>query len=143
MREKIGILGSGDGNISSILSWAESPVSDSRYDGNICYIPFAYHLVPVEGLAKMAAVMRKGELVGKPDEGWREVPPMEQVNHAISHLMAYVAGRHEEHHLANAACRALMALDLDRKERHPVAFPKPKETAESDTNTEGPDPAED
>ena len=122
----------------TILVMGESPILDGRYDGNICYIPFAYHLIPIEGMAKMAAVMRQGELAGKPDDGWRMVPVKEHINHAISHLLAYVAGRHKEPHLANASCRVLMALDLDRKEVLPVAFPDLPTTLGGRTKVEGP-----
>ena len=122
----------------SILARGEVSTPDIRYDGNICWIPFAYHLLPVEGLAKVAAVMRIGEMKGRPDDGWRKVPTMEHVNHAISHLMAYVAGRHNDHHLANAACRVLMALDMDDKEPLPMAADSPKEVPEGGSGTEGP-----
>jgi hypothetical protein len=123
---------------NTILAMGESPTLDIRYDGNICYIPFAYHLIPIEGIAKTAAVMRRGELAGRPDNGWREVPIKEHINHAISHLLAYVAGRHKEPHLANAACRVLMALDLDRKEVLPVAFPNLPTTLGEGTRVESP-----
>ena len=122
----------------SILARGEVSTPDIRYDGNICWIPFAYHLLPAEGLAKVAAVMRIGEMKGRPDDGWRKVPTMEHVNHAISHLMAYVAGRHNDHHLANAACRVLMALDMDDKEPLPMASDSPKEDTKGNTGPEGP-----
>ena len=123
---------------ANILAQGESSNPDYRYDGNICWVPFAYHLLPVEGLAKVAAVMRIGEMSGRPDYGWRKVPVMEQVNHAISHLMSYVAGRHDNHHLANAACRVLMALDMDDKEPLPQATDSPEAAQESDGGPDGP-----
>ena len=122
----------------SILARGEVSTPDIRYGGNICWIPFAYHLLPAEGLAKVAAVMHIGEMKGRPDDGWRKVPIMEHVNHAISHLMSYVAGRHNDHHLANAACRVLMALDMDDKEPLPMAADSPKEVPEGGSGTEGP-----
>jgi hypothetical protein len=123
---------------NTILAMGESPTLDIRYDGNICYIPFAYHLIPIEGIAKTAAVMRRGELAGRPDNGWREVPIKEHINHAISHLLAYVAGRYDESHLANASCRVLMALDMDRLERLPVGYPDPPVTLGGSAPVQGP-----
>lgn len=99
---------------------------DPRFNNQIDFIPFAFHLVPRSGLAKVAAVMRQGELTGRRDEGWREVPLIEQVNHAISHLLAYLDDPTAEQHLANAGCRVLMALDLDPSAKPVVNVPRTK-----------------
>lgn len=106
---------------NSILDGASDRRTDPKHNHNIGFIPFAYHLVPLEGLARVAAVMRKGERKNR--NGWEQVPVEEHINHAISHLIAYLRGRHAEHHLANAGCRVLMALDLDRKEVLPRPSP--------------------
>lgn len=103
-----------------ILDGMDDKRKDPKFDGLIGFVPFAFHLVPLKGLAKVAAVMRKGERNLR--DGWREIPTEEHLNHAISHIVAYLAGKHEDHHLANAGCRILMALDLDKKE----ALPKPR-----------------
>ncbi len=97
-----------------ILDGTDDRRTDPKFNHKIGFIPFAYPLVPLRGLAKVAAVMRKGER--KDRNGWEEVPVEEHLNHAISHIIAYLEGRHAEHHLANAGCRVLMALDLDRRE---------------------------
>jgi len=96
-----------------VMDGAEDSRTDPRFDDMIGFIPFAYHLLPTDGLAKVAAIMRKGEISGRPSDGWRVVPVEEQINHAISHLTAYLAGRGSDH-LAHAGCRVLMALDLER-----------------------------
>lgn len=103
---------------SDILAGAEDERTDPLYDGKIGYIPFAYHLVPRRGLAKLAAVMRCGERKGRRDFEWMDVPVEEHINHSISHLIAYMA-RMGGIHLAHAACRILMALDLDGEEDLP------------------------
>jgi len=108
-----------------IMDGAEDPRTDPLYDGVGGYIPFAYHLLPVRALAKAAAVMRAGERSGREPEGWRAIPIEEQINHAISHLLAYLTGRHSEHHLANACCRVMMALDMDTLEVLPNPLIEP------------------
>lgn len=99
-----------------ILEGAEDKRQDPLVP-DLGYIPFAYHLVPPRGLAKVAAVMRAGERKGR--GGWDHVPIEEHINHAISHLVAYLGKRRGKHHLANAGCRVLMALDLDWEEPLP------------------------
>ena len=111
-----------------ILDGAEDERTDPLYDGKIGYIPFAYHLIPRKGLAKVAAVMRCGERKGRRDFEWMDVPVEEHINHAISHLIAYMA-RRRGIHLANAACRILMALDLDEEENLPSPVYEPNDKA--------------
>lgn len=105
-------------NPKDILDGAEDKRTDPLYADKIGYIPFAYHLVPRRGLAKVAAVMRSGERKGRRDFEWMDVPVEEHINHCISHLIAYMAKK-KGGHLANAVCRALMALDLDEAEDLP------------------------
>lgn len=121
-----------------IMGWAEGKIPDPEFNGNCNFIPFAFHLVPVRGLAKVAAVMRKGERKGR--SGWGKVPVEEHINHAICHLLAYLAGRRDKPHLANAGCRVLMAADLDSKEVLPrvtVGEGGCGESLEEGDNTDG------
>ncbi len=105
----------------NILDGADDGRTDPKFNHKIGFIPFAYHLVPLKGLAKVAAVMRKGER--KDRNGWEGIPVEEHINHAISHLVSYLSGRHADHHLANAGCRILMALDIDNREVLPSPEP--------------------
>lgn len=106
----------------SMLRETEGHIPDPLFSGNIHFIPFAFHLVPVEGLAKVAAVMRKGERKGR--SGWEKVPVNEHINHAIAHLLGYLSGRRDHSHLANSGCRILMALSLDKTESWPRVDPE-------------------
>jgi len=108
---------------SDAMAGAEDPRKDGRFGDSIGWSPFAFHLIPRHALARVASVFRKGELAGREDEGWRQVPVEEQLNHALGHILAYLQGRTGETHLANAACRILCALELD--EREPLGFPEP------------------
>ena len=98
---------------------------DPVYGRKIGFIPFAFHLVPIEGLAKVAAVMRSGERSGRGDN-WKDVPVAEHLNHAICHIYGYLCGDRTENHLANAGCRVLMAIALDTQERLPEPRIDPK-----------------
>lgn len=127
-----------DSSDMDILDGAEDKRTDPLYDGKIGYIPFAYHLIPRRGLAKLAAVMRCGERKGRRDFEWMDIPVEEHINHAISHLIAYMA-RKGGIHLANAACRVLMALDLDEAEDlpSPVYSPSSKDDLRSEGTGDG------
>jgi hypothetical protein len=101
---------------------------DWRYGGGIGWIPFAFHLIPRRALAKVAGVFRSGELAGRESEGWKCAPVPEHLNHAMSHIVAYLEGYRGDRHLANAACRILIALELDEVEdvRLPAFLPGPE-----------------
>lgn len=124
------------GNASDILDGAEDPRLDPLTDNVSGYIPFAYHLVPIRGLAKVAAVMRCGERKGRPADQWQSISVKEHLNHAISHIMAFIAGKRDEHHLANAGCRVLMALDLDLTEPLPTPTFDPRPDGPSSIDSE-------
>lgn len=115
--------------MGKIYDAAEDKRPDPRFDAG--FVPFAYHLVPRRGLARVAAVMRAGELKGRCDDGWKGVPVEEHINHAISHLVMYLEKRYNHPHLAHAACQVLMALDLDRVEELEIPEPSSENRKES------------
>jgi len=47
---------------------------------------------------------------------WRRQAVAEHIVHAQQHLAAYVAGNTDEDHLAHAATRVVMAMQLDAEE---------------------------
>lgn len=50
---------------------------------------------------------------GKHAEGdWRELHVNEHLDHAVTHMREYMFKNYSEDHLANLACRVLMALQL-------------------------------
>jgi hypothetical protein len=75
-------------------------------------------LVPPAAFLAVARVLRGGsEKYG--DRNWRLIGVSEHLNHALTHAFKYLGdpyGRNgqEEDHLAHAACRLLMALEIDR-----------------------------
>jgi len=83
---------------------------------------FAFDLIPPRALAQVAHVMWKGK---GHKYHWSERSIQEHIGRAIGHLTAHLAGRREENHLANAACRVLFALDL-------LSSPAPSDREEAD-----------
>jgi len=47
------------------------------------------------------------------DDNWRGLPKEEMVNHAIRHLVLWMAGDRSEPHAAHAAANCLMLVDLE------------------------------
>ncbi|MEH1821916.1 MAG: dATP/dGTP diphosphohydrolase domain-containing protein [Nostoc sp.] len=73
-------------------------------------------LVPALAVYCIGTILKAGsDKYG--DNNWRLIPIPEHINHAIIHLYAYLAGDTSEHHLGNAACRLLFALELSLQAR--------------------------
>lgn len=45
---------------------------------------------------------------------WANIPTNDHLNHALTHIFAYLAGDKQDNHLAHAACRLLFAISTSR-----------------------------
>jgi hypothetical protein len=94
-------------------------------------------LLPPAAVLAVARVL-KGGAAKYGDRNWRLIGVREHMNHALTHAYKYLAGDAEEPHLHNAACRLMMALEIelvgmDRPDEFPrLAEPGPDLEAEAD-----------
>lgn len=70
-------------------------------------------LSPARAVLAVAQVLATGAQKYGPDN-WRGIPVEDHFNHALAHLFADLGGDTGDDHLAHAACRLLMALELRR-----------------------------
>lgn len=54
---------------------------------------------------------------GYPDDNYLRISKTDHIGRALTHLFAYMAGDTSNDHLTHAACRVLMALEIDRIEK--------------------------
>ena len=89
----------------------DAPTITNELGGKQSKVERAYHLVPPEALAQVARVLYTGHIkYGK--DNWRLIEADEHLNHAMNHIYLSLAGNVSEDHLAHAATRILMALEL-------------------------------
>jgi hypothetical protein len=75
-----------------------------------------YDLVPRVGLRRVAAVCARGAEVHGVDNWKKGIPIYNWVNHALTHLLAYLDGKETgEDDLAHATTNLMMAMDYDEK----------------------------
>lgn len=71
-------------------------------------------LLPPLSILKISQVLHEGaEKYG--DENWRGISQMSHLNHALTHLFAYMQGDNSDEHLSHAATRLLFALEQDEE----------------------------
>lgn len=77
--------------------------------------PYRFDLLPPLAVARIAAVLAKGAEKYTP-WNWLLIDVDQHLNRVLQHSFAYIAGDEQEvdevEHLAHAACRALMALEI-------------------------------
>lgn len=70
---------------------------------------------PAGAICDVAAVVKHGKEKYGPDN-WRKIPRKDHLDHALTHLFAYIAGDEQDDHLEHAACRLLFALETRNEE---------------------------
>lgn len=71
--------------------------------------------LPPRALLDISVVLKQGaDKYGhdpRGQENWRLISADEHINHALTHLLAYMAGDTRDDHLSHAACRLLFAME--------------------------------
>lgn len=90
----------------------DAPVSVNEKGGKQSSSPYRADLLPALATLEVAKVLKHGAAKYGPDN-WRNLTTEEILNHVQVHLLAWFAGDRSDDHLSHAACRCLMALDLE------------------------------
>lgn len=96
------------------------PVIMNESGGKQSDTPYAFHMLPTSALFAAAGVAKYGaDKYGETidNRNYIKIPTVEHVNHAVQHLIAYLAGDEQDDHLAHAIVRCMFAFDTDRRER--------------------------
>lgn len=91
----------------------DAPTTVNAAGGKQSDSPYRCDLLPAQAVLAVAAVLKHGADKYGPNN-WRAIPIGDNLNHALTHVLAYLAGDTQDDHLEHAACRILFALDLKR-----------------------------
>jgi hypothetical protein len=89
----------------------DTPTTTNEAGGKQSVSLYRFDLIPYLALFSEAKVLAEG--AKKYGEwNWEKITIQDHLNHALTHIYAFLAGDVSENHLANLACRAHFALDL-------------------------------
>jgi hypothetical protein len=89
----------------------DQPIKVNELGAKQSAIPHRCDLLPPLALLHEAKILAAGAVkygVGN----WKRIPVPDHLNHALTHLLAFLAGNAEDDHLGHATCRLLFALEL-------------------------------
>ena len=74
---------------------------------------YRFDLIDTKAIFALANVLHTGEQeYGK--DNWRKIDTESHLNHALSHIYAYLAGDKQDNHLSHALCRVMMSIGVER-----------------------------
>lgn len=94
----------------------ETDTTVNNEGGKQSNIPYRCDLLPPLSSLRVAAILKLGaEKYG--ERNWHNISCGSNINHAMTHVFAYLAGDNQDDHLGHAACRMLMALEIELMNR--------------------------
>jgi hypothetical protein len=89
----------------------DAPITENESGGQQSAIEGRFDLIPPVAMFELAKIMEHGARRYAPNN-WRKIPIDDHVNHALSHLFAYLAGDRQDDHLGHALARMAMAVEM-------------------------------
>jgi len=81
-------------------------------------LPYRCDLLPARAILSVSTVLAHG--ANKYGEfNWVPISVKSHINHALTHVFAFLAGDESDDHLSHAACRLIMALERHLSDSHP------------------------
>jgi hypothetical protein len=74
-------------------------------------LDYSFHLMDGPALLSLANVLNYG-VEKYPRDNWRLISEEDHINHALTHIFAYMSENKQDDHLEHAFCRLMMALAL-------------------------------
>lgn len=89
----------------------DAPIETNAKGAKQSSLPYRCDLLPALALLHQAKILKGGaDKYG--DNNWRDIAIADHINHAMTHILAYLAGDKSDDHLGHATCRMLMALEI-------------------------------
>ena len=101
----------------SVAEFFTDEVHVNEHGGKQSRVASRLDLVDPYAMLALGRVLAKGVHYGV--DNWRAIPARDHANHALNHLMGYLAGDPSDPHLEHAFCRLMMAVAMEGQETTP------------------------
>ncbi|MEA4884267.1 MAG: dATP/dGTP diphosphohydrolase domain-containing protein [Clostridia bacterium] len=93
----------------------DAPPTVNEKGGKQSYSPYRFDLLDAKAMLRLAEIAGRGAAKYGADN-WRKLDINDNINHALVHLYAHLAGDKQDDHLVHALCRVLFATAQDGEE---------------------------
>ena len=95
---------------------AEEEMTTNTQGGKQSKLELRFDLIDTKAIFALANVLHTGEVrYGK--DNWRKIDTESHLNHALSHIFAFLAGDKQDNHLAHGLCRLVMAIGVEEEDK--------------------------
>lgn len=92
----------------------DAQVGVNERGGKQSVVPYRLDLLPPHATLAVGAVLKYGaDKYG--EDNWHAISTREHLAHMLAHVFAWLAHDKSDEHLEHAACRALMALEIEKR----------------------------
>lgn len=95
---------------------ADEPTTVNERGGKQSATPYRFDLFPPHAMFDVAGVLGEGALKYG-GWNWERISTEDNLNHALQHIYAYLAGDESDEHLSHAICRCLFAATTSKIEK--------------------------
>ena len=91
----------------------DAPIEPDENGYGRSHLPYRFDLIDAEAMFKMAGILDAGARKYGVDN-WRGMQTEDHINHALSHLYAFLSGDRQDDHLEHALCRVMFAVATEQ-----------------------------
>jgi hypothetical protein len=90
----------------------DAEIETNANGGKQSRLPASFVLMDANAMFRLGRVLKQGSEKYERDN-WRKISTEEHIDHALTHIFAYIGGDTQDEHLDHAFCRLMMAIGVE------------------------------